>query len=33
LRRPRNGKVSLALAGKGEGFDLGIAGFTISRAE
>jgi hypothetical protein len=29
-----NGKVSLALAGKGEGYDLGIgiAGFTISRA-
>lgn len=30
-----NGKVSLALAGKGEGYDLGIAigGFTISRAD
>ena len=30
-----NGKVSLALAGKGEGYDLGIgiAGFTISRAQ
>ena len=29
-----NGKVSLALAGKGEGYDLGvgIAGFTIGRA-
>lgn len=30
-----NGKVSLALAGKGEGYDLGVglAGFTISRAK